>query len=187
MKNKRVRYQRLTVSKEKYLMRYLNDIYDAAEYYQLKFVGKAISYYSNNRCIVIRATKHNFMHLCGIKYSRGPKRFFDDALNRSLSVANILIKADGTTFQKLEVVDMLKELMSKNIRITGRGHFLYLCYDSALRTNKKLLALTLINGKQAFIPQSLLNLHYSKSFPIGEKVTKIVSKDLRTSEVSNVL
>lgn len=174
-------YQQLDLVKEKYLLYYLNDIYDATNYFQNTFIGNKVIFKSQHHQITIYATKHNFMHLCGINYSKGAKRFFDDALNRSLSIKNIKIKKDGTTFQKLQVIKLLPELTTREVRITSNGKFLYLHYDAALRTRKQLLALTLINPDHAFIPQSILNLH-NKKFLKGEKILAIKSINLKTKK-----
>ena len=93
------------------------------------------------------------MHLCGISYLRGSKNFFLSAKYRKIDLDKVLIKKDGTTFQKLQVLSAFPELISSNVRLTGRGRFLVLDYDYALRTSRQLLALTLINQSAKAIPQ----------------------------------
>ena len=117
------------------------------------------------------------MHLCGIKYEKGAASFFTDALNKNIDENSIYIKKDGTTFQKLQVLPQFKELIGKNVRVTRGYKYLLLSFDYALRTNKEILALTLIDRINSdVIPQSLLNLHSMKKFKKKKKVIKIEFK-----------
>ena len=103
------------------------------------------------------------MHLCGIKYEKGAASFFTDALNKNIDENSIYI-------QKLQVLPQFKELIGKNVRVTRGYKYLLLSFDYALRTNKEILALTLIDRINSdVIPQSLLNLHSMKKFSKGEK------------------
>lgn len=123
------------------------------------------------------------MHLCGISYLRGSKNFFLSAKYRKIDLDKVLIKKDGTTFQKLQVLSAFPELISGNVRLTGRGRFLVLDYDYALRTSKQLLALTLINQSAKAIPQSLLNLH-KKMFEKSASVVRIESQDFNSDQIT---
>lgn len=128
------------------------------------------------------------MHLCGIFYLRGSKNFFIDAKHKKIDLSKVLIKKDGTTFQKLQVLNSLPNLISKNVRLTTRGKFLLLDCDYALRTSKQILALTLIDQNDRFnvVPQSILNLHRMKKFDAGEPIIKIESKQF-DSDISKIL
>ena len=111
------------------------------------------------------------------KIWRGAAAFFTDALNKNIDENSIYIKKDGTTFQKLQVLLQFKELIGKNVRVTRGYKYLLLSFDYVLRTNKEILALTLIDRINSdVIPQSLLNLHSMKKFSKGEKVIKIEFK-----------
>lgn len=132
------------------------------------------------------ASATNFMHLCGILYSRGSRNFFKDAQDRKIDLSKISVKKDGTTFQKLQVLRSFPELISNNVRLTTRGKFLLLDYDYALRTSKQILALTLLNNNSNARPQSILNLHRMKKFDKGASVTKIESQEF-DSEKSIIL
>lgn len=111
---------------------------------------------------------------------RGAHSFYDDSLNRHLRLELIQIKKDGTTFQKLQVLHSIKDLISPFVLLTERGNFLYLNFDYALRTRKQILALTLIDDKAVLVPQSLLNLKRQKSFPKGEAVCRIYAESFET-------
>lgn len=53
-----------------------------------------------------------------------------------------------------------------NIRLTDCANYLNLSFDSALRTNKQIIALTLKNEKEnTYYPNSFLNLKSIKDFP----------------------
>lgn len=49
------------------------------------------------------------MHLCGLYYSRGAKNFFLDCLDKKLDVSSLLVKKDGTTIQKLAILNSVTE------------------------------------------------------------------------------
>ena len=117
------------------------------------------------------------MHLCGLYYSRGTKNFFLDCLDKKLDVSSLLVKKDGTTFQKLAILNSVTELTSPHVRLTGSGRYLYLEFDYALRTKKQILALTLKDTSKKIVPQSLLDLKKKRDFPKGEAVIKIYAVD----------
>lgn len=127
--------------------------------------------------IAVYFSESNFMHLCGLYYSRGAKNFFLDCLDNKLKVSSVLVKKDGTTFQKLAILNSITELTSPHVRLTGSGRYLYLEFDYALRTRKQILALTLIDTSKKIVPQSLLNLKKTREFPKGESVIKIYAVD----------
>lgn len=122
------------------------------------------------------------MHLCGIYYLRGKRKFLEDACDKQLDLNKILIKNDGTTFQKLQVLSSLSELINHKVRLTSRGRFLRLDCDYALRTSKQILALTLLDKGNSVKPQSILNLHKMKKFDKGEPVIKIESQEFNSEK-----
>ena len=130
---------------------FLPAIQKAAIFYDDSFMNKRIVYYTKYRSIELTSIKSNFMHLCGVNYRWGAHRFFDDILSHRLKLDDISIKNDGTTYQKLRVIDNLPELLSKHVRLVTSGKFLFLKYDYALRTSKQILALTLVSNKNSFL------------------------------------
>lgn len=62
------------------LRRYISIIYNSADFYDKHFVNKTIIYTTKNNKIELTARRDNFMHLCGILYIEGPRKFFNDAL-----------------------------------------------------------------------------------------------------------
>ncbi|WP_407574830.1 PBECR4 domain-containing protein [Streptococcus uberis] len=129
----------------------------------------------------------NFMHLCGVKYEKNSHSFFDDCLNSNIMIDKIMIKKDGTTFQKLQVLTSVSELLGEHVYLTEGCRYLYLEFDYSLRTNKQILALTLKNDFEKVVPQSLLNLKQKNSFPKGEKVIKIYSEELVGNSQRNII
>jgi hypothetical protein len=148
-----------------------------ANYFKDYFFGKKVVYCTYNKKVAVYFSESNFMHLCGLYYSRGTKNFFLDCLDNKLKVSSILVKKDGTTFQKLAILNFITELTSPHVRLTGSGRYLYLEFDYALRTKKQILALTLIDTSKKIVPQSLLNLKKKREFPKGESVIKIYAVD----------
>lgn len=148
-----------------------------ANYFKDYFFGKKVVYCTSNQKVAVYFSESNFMHLCGLYYSRGAKNFFLDCLDKKLEVSSVLVKKDGTTFQKLAILNSITELTSPHVRLTGSGRYLYLEFDYALRTKKQILALTLIDTSKKIVPQSLLNLKKKREFPKGESVIKIYAVD----------
>lgn len=75
---------------------------------------------------------------------------------------NLLVKADGTTFQKLQVINLLPELSKLDLKITSAGKYLKLQYDHAIRTRRELMAIAFQFDTDGYIPLSLLNLSDTK-------------------------
>ena len=152
-------------------------LYKIAKYFKDNFFGKKVVYCTRNQKVSVYFSESNFMHLCGLYYSRGTKNFFLDCLDKKLDVSSLLVKKDGTTFQKLAILNSVTELTSSHVRLTGSGRYLYLEFDYALRTKKQILALTLKDTSKKIVPQSLLDLKKKRDFPKGEAVIKIYAVD----------
>lgn len=165
------------------LQRYFEQLHLAALFVKQHFIGKSMIYETNSEIVEVRFSSTNFMHLCGIQYTESAAQFFEACLNRHVVVDKIKIKGDGTTFQKLQLLSSIGELLGAYVRLTGSGKYLYLEFDYALRTNKQILALTLKDTSRKIVPQSLLDLKRKNVFPKGEKVVKIYSRHLQSSEI----
>ncbi len=157
-------------------------LYKIAKYFKDNFFGKKVVYCTRNQKISVYFSESNFMHLCGLYYSRGAKNFFLDCLDKKLDVSSLLVKKDGTTFQKLAILNSVTELTSPHVRLTGSGRYLYLEFDYALRTKKQILALTLKDTSKKIVPQSLLDLKKKRDFPKGEDIIKIYAVDFYTGK-----
>ena len=157
-------------------------LYKIAKYFKDNFFGKKVVYCTRNQKVSVYFSESNFMHLCGLYYSRGAKNFFLDCLDKKLDVSSLLVKKDGTTFQKLAILNSVTELTSSHVRLTGSGRYLYLEFDYALRTKKQILALTLKDMSKKIVPQSLLDLKKKRDFPKGEAVIKIYAVDFYTGK-----
>ena len=157
-------------------------LYKIAKYFKDNFFGKKVVYCTRNQKISVYFSESNFMHLCGLHYSRGAKNFFLDCLDKKLDVSSLLVKKDGTTFQKLAILNSVTELTSPHVRLTGSGRYLYLEFDYALRTKKQILALTLKDTSKKIVPQSLLDLKKKRDFPKGEDIIKIYAVDFYTGK-----
>lgn len=180
--NKKHNYRKLKAKEYTSIKRHIKDIYTAAQFYETVFINKKVMFYTKNTVITVTASTTNFMHLCGILYLRESRNFFKDVQDKKIDLSKILVKKDGTTFQKLQVLNSFPELISGNVRLTNHSHFLLLDYDYALRTSKQILALTLLNRNANVIPQSILNLHKMKKFDKGDPVIKIESQEFNSEE-----
>ncbi|MBC2137438.1 hypothetical protein HCA93_14125 [Listeria innocua] len=138
---------------------------------------------------VVSMSKANFMHLCGVSYKHGPKSFYDGLKRNQLKLNLITFKEDGTSRQKISALSMIEELINTNVRVCEQGRYLHLSFDRALRSNKNLVALTLISKQAQFLPNSLLNLKSSKpiGFPISYEVVHVFKVSNITKEKQIVL
>ena len=154
----------------------------AAHFFETYFRNRVVYYGTELETIAIYFSATNFMHLCGVKYEKGAASFFDDCLNHHLVLEDMMIKRDGTTFQKLQVLASIDELIGSHVYLTQAGRYLYLEFDYALRTKKQILALTLKDTSLKIVPQSLLDLKRQKSFPTGVPVQCIYAKTFHSDK-----
>lgn len=179
MAKKPTEYKKLSFNELKKFEYYLEHIRKAAFFFKEHFISKEMIYSTEKEATSVIFTKSNFMHLCGIEYETGPAEFFNLALLKQIDLAKVLIKRDGTTFQKLSVLSSIDFLLSSEITLSPGATYLYIYFDKALRTRKQVFALTLLNDDNSFVPNSLLNLKQMNNFPKGEKITGIKSVHLK--------
>lgn len=186
MSYQRTDYKRLSHNELIRLKRYVNIISNAAKFFERYFVNKAVYYQSEIETVSVYFSATNFMHLCGILYEKGAMSFYNDSLNHNIALQNVKIKHDGTTFQKLQVLNSIDELIGGHVHLTQSGKYLYLEFDYALRTKKQILALTLKHAhSNKIVLQSLLNLKKQTVFPVGHIVHTIYAErlDTKTKEI----
>ncbi|PKE06058.1 hypothetical protein CW676_09885 [Macrococcoides caseolyticum] len=124
------------------------------------------------------------MHLCGLDYKGGSNKFFNACLNEKLEINNIKVKTDGTSFQKLRVVNQIEDIFKMPSQLASSGTFLNLKFDSAIRTKKQIAAITLLNDRTTYVPQSLLNLKSMKNFPSSKNVICIYTEDMDDKNIN---
>lgn len=178
--NKKEEYRIMTSFELDTFKKYLISIEKAVKFLDEHFIDKEMKYVKENGEIVsVLFKKENFMHLCGVKYSNFSRVFFKHAMQSKIVLENVKIKREGTTFQKLKV---LEYLIKPNISLTGSGCFLNISFDSSIKagTRNVRFALTLKNKDGNCIPISLLNTTQDKHnrFPGSERVTSIEEYDL---------
>lgn len=168
------------MTEQERLKKYINDIENAALFFENHFINKEVVYSTDEENISIIFKRSNFMHLCGIKYDDGAREFFYAAINNRLDINKIKVKSDGTTFLKLSLLKSINFLLSSEITLTDNAIYLNIAFDKALKTKKQVFALTLINNNHSFIPQSLLNLKNINDFPNGKVIKSIKSIHLQS-------
>lgn len=115
--------------------------------------------------LVIRAKKEHFMHLCGVKYKDSAtkkivtaKYFYELLKNKKINPEYLIIKKDGTTGQKLQVIGELKSLVTADVRVLdGYVTFYNFSFEKGLRSKRQLFALTMIEEtkeSEIYVPQS---------------------------------
>lgn len=136
-------------------------------FFKEHFVNKRVTYVYKDKeklkQFSIYMTASNFMHLCGVQYRHGAATFYNDIDNKTLRIKDVILKKDGTTKQKLQVLPLLNELIGEQVKVCLRGDYLHLAYDMAIRSNRSILAVTLKHAHvDKYVPTSLLNLRNGK-------------------------
>ena len=149
-----------------------------------ELIGKDIIICTQKTEISFKMETRNIPHLLGIYYDRGGKALWKDFKRNRLSIRNILIKADGTTFQKLSALHCFEDLFTKPCFLTGNGKFEKLTFDASIRTGRLLLAIGFkySDDDQIYYPNTELNLK-SKIIPEGQKVLAIYTENPETSKL----
>lgn len=177
------KYKKPNPKELKALYEFVVCLHEAATFFKNHFVGKIMCYETSAKKVEVQFISTNFMHLCGIDYEHGAKRFFEDCLDDCIQVNSIRIKCDGTTIQKLKVLWNISELIGNNLRVTDSGDGLKISFDYAIRTRKQIFALALVNKRTRVIPISLLNLKSRNFFPSGDLVESIYSVNLNDNSI----
>lgn len=143
-----------------------------------RIVNKEIHYLylkgTEVREVVVKAKKEHFMHLCGLKYkdpkTKKPvtaKHFYELIKDDKINPKYLIVKADGTTGQKLQVIGELKSLLTADVRVLdGHVTFYNFSFEKGLRSKRQIFALAMIEEKrdsEIYVPQSLLHLKSDKS------------------------
>lgn len=143
-----------------------------------RIVNKEIHYLylkgTEVREVVVKAKKEHFMHLCGMKYkepkTKKPvtaKHFYELIKDDKINPKYLIVKVDGTTGQKLQVIGELKSLLTADVRVLdGYVTFYNFSFEKGLRSKRQIFALAMIEEKrdsEIYVPQSLLHLKSDKS------------------------
>ena len=91
------KYKKPNPKELKALYEFVVCLHEAAAFFKEHFVGKIMCYETSAKKVEVQFISTNFMHLCGIDYERGAKRFFEDCLDDCIQVNSIRVKCDGTT------------------------------------------------------------------------------------------
>lgn len=177
------KYKKPNPKELKALHEFVVCLHEGATFFKDHFVGKIMCYETSAKKVEVQFISTNFMHLCGIDYDRGAKRFFEDCLDDRILVNSIRVKCDGTTIQKLKVLRNISELINNNLRVTDSGDGLKISFDYAIRTRKQIFALALVNKRTRVIPISLLNLKSRNFFLSGDLVESIYSVNLNDNSI----
>lgn len=124
-------------------------------------------------------SKH-FQHLCGFKYERGAKTFWRELVHGRVNIHQLKVLKDGTTWQKIRVLEQLYALGTLDVQITEGGVYLYSDYtNSMISVRHKIFQLLLAEDNDPAIdgqfPFSLRNLQGdSHRLPIGYPVIGVL-------------
>lgn len=158
---KRTTHEMNAKEKRQFISR-ISEIMQAQKFVAENLIGKIrYFFYQEDRQVkwlAVQFGEKNFMHLCGITYIGGPRRFWQAVQSNQLSLKLVRVKNDGTTFQKLQVITLLEELNGTDLLVTSAGILLKMRYDHLLRTKKSLMGVALSRGGNYYRPLSLLNL-----------------------------
>jgi len=161
------KYRQANQSEGRKIVAFMPVLKAAQVYVANNFIEKerCYLYKAGNRilCLDFYFLPENFLHLCGLGYKQGgAKRFWHDLQRNHVIVSNLQVKSDGSTFQKLQILNLLPYLDQLDLTITGMGTYLHLNYQHAIRTRRELIALALVHDEAHYRPLSLLNLQGGK-------------------------
>lgn len=171
-----------------------NLIQKGFEIYKEQLVGKIFTYTYREKdtkklkTFDVQFRKSGFLHLCGLKYKKKPKYFYDDLNNKRIRFKDVSHKSDGTTELKLSVLPYLDMIIKPSVRTTGSGTYQHLRFDKSIRTSKDIFAVSCVyEKKRNLVSQSLLNLKHAKgrsnSLKKSHAVEKIEYKDIATGNM----
>ena len=109
------RFKRMNRNEEKWLVANFNLLRDLAKFFKEHYIGKHVISESEGLKVTVKMVKSNFMHLCGIWYRFGAKKFFNNLLEGKVKIQYVFVKKDGLTSQKMEVMSDLYKLLSNGI------------------------------------------------------------------------
>lgn len=171
-------YKNLKAKDVANMKKYFSILHETAIYLKENLIGKTTYILTQDTIIQLNFMESNFMHLCGISYKGGSNKFFRACLEQKLEINNIKIKNDGTSFQKLRVINQIEEIFSKPSQLTTSFVSLKLKFDSSIKTKKQIASITMVNTGGNYAPQSLLELKSIKDYPKGENVICIYTIDM---------
>lgn len=177
-------YQRLSAKETLTIVNYFPVLSKVTVFLKENIIGKYIYIMTDESCITLTFSESNFMHLCGLDYKGGSNKFFNACLSEKLEINNIKVKTDGTSFQKLRVVNQIEDIFKMPSQLASSGTFLNLKFDSSIRTKKQIAAITLLNDRTTYVPQSLLNLKSMKHFPSSKNVICIYTEDMDDKDIN---
>ena len=162
----------------------LTTIKSVLSFIEQELIGNDIIICTKTREIAFKIEKRNIPHLLGIQYSGGAKALWKDFKRNRLSIGNIMVKDDGTTFQKLSALHSFEDLFLKSCFLVGNGKYQNLTFDSAVRTGHLILAIGLkyVDDDQIYYPNTALNLK-TKMMPNGERVLAIYTENSETGKL----
>lgn len=168
------------------IIKFFPNLLNTTLFIKENLIGKAMYILTEETYVKLVVTESNFMHLCGIEYREGANKFFNACLNNKLEINSIKIKNDGTTYQKLKVINQLENLFSNPCQLTTGNSYLKLQFDAAIRTRKQIVALAMGNNRDSYYPLSLLDLKGMRHFETGDKVICIYTIDLLSNTLTTI-
>ena len=156
------------------IQRSLDLLESVATFYQQSLLERTIIYESAHLHFGVRFASSNFAHLCGIKYKGGSSELFSALIAKRVEIERILIKRDGSTFQKLQVLPAVKSLLTSQVAIGGSGNMTQFQYDAMVRSHRKILSIHFQTNQDGLLfPVSLINLRREPRELRGEPVKHI--------------
>lgn len=146
----------------------VGDLVSTAKFYKENMSQGNVVYVfkqgNNIKALRVKYGEENFSHLTGIKFDRkSAKGMLEDLVNENTEQNAILVKNDGTTFQKLDVIQKLPEVIDASvISLNDLEHIQQaqkLRFSDALKTKDNSLLLALKDFEpEIYRPYSLINL-----------------------------
>lgn len=181
---------------------YIDKIYEIALIYNDKFCNKKIEYiyrdkFNKRQSLTLFCEGGNLMHLLGINFysqqsgsSSGAWSFYKDCQNNNLDFS--MCEYNEYWFlKKIAAMENISLLLNKNVSICYSGKFDKLTFHFAIRTNRNIMALTVVSEEDYYVPNSCVNLregfkHDVPAFKKTNKVTHIKIYDNNDNHISTI-
>lgn len=169
----------------------INDVQNALTFYRNNLTGRTKIYvYLKDRTQIthleITFANRNFMHLCGFKYLKGPKAFASDLKKNRLNIKLLAVKDDGSTFQKINIINSIKNFNTLNCKIDQRNPQSDINYSQLISSTNSAIAVAQDENGNNF-PLSFLNTTVENKNYIDPKQVLAIVDVFQDHNVQNLI
>ncbi|MFT9245030.1 MAG: PBECR4 domain-containing protein [Liquorilactobacillus satsumensis] len=126
----------------------LHSLRSGQRFFEDTFLNQTITYFykdkiGNDRALAVKFKENQFMHLVGLKYSKGAQSFWNDLKKCNLDFSELTPVHGNIDIlkNKIHMLDFLPEVVSLQCRIVYQYHTYRLVADYLIRSDKETLAI----------------------------------------------